>query len=239
LDLTWPGIDLIFRDNCYFHSFYLSDENMSEKDLIDKALRTAEILSGIYWSPNWIIEAAPFLDNGMADTGNRQWIFFNTDIRTAFECVSDQAQQHLMECKKVSDSLSLWLIQAYGQGGRRIALPDGGSAFDDWRCADGDGNLRSGQIKGASLVEEISTMWVQMEDAIPANAITIKIEWFGEIQINLKLGNILFQPSLDPRPLDYPIHGKPLSEWQKVNGNLLNHVIENMEKLGFQSCEDL
>lgn len=75
-----------------------------------------------------------------------------------------------------------------------------------------------------------------MVDAIPSNFISFDIDaWLGEIKVILELGNIFFEPSMDPRSQDYIIRGNPLSLWQKVNKELLDDMYKKMIKLGYES----
>lgn len=49
-------IDFLFRDNCFLRTFYWEDEETSDKELIRRALRAAQLLSELFISTIWTVE---------------------------------------------------------------------------------------------------------------------------------------------------------------------------------------
>ncbi len=49
-------IDFLFRDNCFLSTFYWEDEETSDKELIRRALRAAQLLSELFISTIWTVE---------------------------------------------------------------------------------------------------------------------------------------------------------------------------------------
>lgn len=92
LDITMPGIDMIFRDNCYSQMFILEDEFLSEIDLLTKAMQAVELLSE----------------------------FFKSEI-----CMKEQLENITALQKSQSDVKCSYIVQAYGPGESRIAVPEG------------------------------------------------------------------------------------------------------------------
>lgn len=144
-----------------------------------KALEAAAILTKLFWSERafWTIDIAPILESEILDTRNRQSIMFQMDILSAFDVVAEQVQRHLMESKLHSNPMCLCLIQEVGPGSSKIALPVGVGNHGIWSCVDCDGNLRNCQVGAISQIEELSTVWANMETAWPVTKLEFK--WIG------------------------------------------------------------
>lgn len=214
-DFTQPGLDLVFFDNNRLERlrFETDIENAANTELcVESARRFAEL-----WRPDrFTVTVAALAAGGPADPRRQVEI-----------------EGELVIQVPLGDMIAG--IQTSVHGWNRVALPDGVEPGESWSAVSADGMWPcSVTVRAAPRLAGRATVWLRLEEALPASHFSLQVHSLGDAELRTVLGPSVFHPGNDPRPADYDVRGRPLGEWQQANLAIYDETIAALRDLGWR-----
>jgi hypothetical protein len=222
LDFKEPGLELVFFDNNRLEQLVFDREVETEANTalcLDSVRLFAEL-----WRPDELKLGIAALEHGGPSEPRRELGLQCSPERGIFDA----------DLPSLGSAQILASIQGSVGGWNRVALPDGETtSLSAWSAVDGDGFVRAVHAREAPPLFGKPSVWLRMEEALPASRFSLRVDSLGDVELRTALGPSFFLPGNDPRPPEYRVRGRALAEWQAANLAIYDGTLEALLALGW------
>ena len=222
-DFAEPGLEIVFFDNNRLERLRF-ERDLENAEQTALCVESAQLFCEL-WRPDQLTVTVAALEHGgPADPRHEINLVVAPDgelpLKTGEWLVGEQM---------------IAAIQTSVRGWNRIALPDGVSIGEAWLAVCADGMFpRTTVLNAAPPLAGRSTVWLRLDEALPASHLSLQVYSLGDLELRTMLGPSFFNPKNDPRPPTYDVRGRPLAEWQRANTAIYDHTLAALESLGWR-----